>query len=148
MPREVFTYTYSEDAYTYLPLAPVSSSLKSQLSEVHDERPYQLYNKKKKPVGYIWETGNQLKNVDKNKDTYFGSYNATIYFDEKTDSEISYIMFNFFYKYTFIGGARVDDSKFLVKANATSKGGKYLNKNVVVTYKEIGETEYEIILEY
>ena len=150
MPRDVYTYTYDESSsHNYLPLAPLSSSLKSQLSEVQDYTRYQLYDNKNEPVGYLWETENMLKIAD-NSDKSTEIYNASsvIYFDEKTDSDVSYIMFNYFYKYTLIGGV-YDDSNFLIKANATGTGGKYLNKNVVVTYKQVGNTgKYKLILDY
>ena len=148
MPREVYTFTYKSLLHSYLPLAPFSKNVKQPITEIYDDEQFDLYNDKNEKVGYIWETGNQKTITNENKLYYILNCYPVIYFNAKNDIDVSYIAFNYFYRATYNGNVPVDD-KFIIKAIPISKGGKYLNKNVNITYKQIGKTDkHEIILDY
>lgn len=145
MPREVYTYTYKDDDYNYLPLAPVSSDSKIAITKVYSNTPFEIFNKNNKPVGYIIFSG-QIRDIPYKKllNPIMQTETAIIYFNENNTENVSYVRFDVV---LFINNKQ---NNLPYTQNATATGGRFAGKNVTITEELVDKSEntYRFIINY
>lgn len=145
MPREVYTYTYKDNNYNYLPLAPVSSNNKIAITQVYSNVPFELFNKNNKPVGNVIFSG-QTRDISDKKllNLNMNIQSTVIYFNENNIENISYVRFD---TVIFLNNKQIN---IPYTQNATATGGRFAGKNVTVTEEVVDNSEkiYRFIINY
>jgi len=149
MPREVYTFTYKDYDYNYLPLAPVSNDNKISIAEVYSNTPFEIFNKNNKSVGNIFFSG-QTRNISDKKLLNLKLYNETaiIYFNEEDNTEdISYVSFDI----VIFKNKNEKPINLPFTQKATATGGRFAGKNVTITEERVvdkPEKTYRLIIKY
>lgn len=147
MPREVYTFTYKDYDYHYLPLAPVRIDNKTKITEVFTNT-FEIFNKNNKSAGNIFFSG-QSTIVPNKKLLNPKLYNesVTIYFNEDNIKNISYI------RYDAVIFQTEKQTSLPYTQKATATGGRFAGKNVTITQELLGNPEdssrlQKIIIDY
>lgn len=136
MPREVYTYTYTYDKHSYLPLAPFSNDSQTAITQVYNDIPLEIFDKNNKSVGKIFLTGqSRVISDEKLLNPKLYAETIVIYFNENNIKNLSYVR----YDNVWFENEKLSNLLVPYTQKATATGGRFAGKNVTITEKRISE---------